>query len=91
MKKRVTILDFLKLCDCCGTECVVYSTADPDGEDPLYEGSTFNMPWYVSLYELDTSLNKAVYDAGGPVEFRQSLGAEHNNRSGFIFLVKEEA
>lgn len=90
MKERMTILDFLKLCDGCGTDCVVYSTADPDGEEPLYEGSTFDMPWYVSLYELDTDLNKDIYETGRPVEFRHSLGAEHNNRPGFIFLVKEE-
>lgn len=81
------ILDFLRICDTCGADCTVYSIDDDD--ECWYEGSIYDMPWHVSLYELvDTP--KEAYREDTPVQFRSDLGAEHNHRPGFVFLIKNE-
>lgn len=83
------ILDFLKMCDCCGTDCVVYSIEDENSEYPLYEGSTYDMPWHTSLYEL-VDPPKDAFDENTPIQFRSDLGENHNHRPGFVILIKEE-
>ncbi len=81
------ILDFLRMCDSCGADCAVYSVEDDD--DCLYEGSIYNMPWHVSLYEL-VEPSKEPYGENMPIQFRSDLGAEHNHRPGFVFIIKED-
>lgn len=77
------VIDILKLMDVAGLRVVYY---EDDYEDPLWEGSLFDTPYWVADLELD--VEKAEFHE--PISFRSSLGKEHNNRPGFVIIVKEK-
>lgn len=87
-KYRVkTIGDILQMMDAIGTDIVVWGPSyDEDGEEPIWAGSYFDVPFWVSQLELDYK------NAEGrpPVSWRSSLGEDHKNRPGFVICVKDE-
>lgn len=81
-----TIGEWLSAAELIGTDIVVWVNGDED-HGPLWEGSAYDFPLrYADLklcYELDDPYEK-------PIEFRSSLGKDHNDRPGFVITVKDE-
>ena len=80
----MTVRDFLKVFDCIGLKAIYYT--ESDDETPLWEGRAFETPWWVAEYELA----KNNGDSGSPIEYRKSLGEEHDNKPGLIFSLKDD-
>ena len=76
------VMDFLKIFD--GAFQVIYYV-DGD-EDPLWEGSLWNTPWWIANMELD--IENA--ESGQPVSYRNSLGKNYNDKPGLVILVKDK-
>lgn len=89
MKKNIkipkTIGEWLSAAELIGADIVVWVNGDEDF-GPLWEGSAYDFPLrYADLklcYELDDPYEK-------PIEFRSSLGKDHDNRPGFVIIVKD--
>jgi len=76
------LIDFMRV-----TEDLPYLIIyeEHDEENPLWEGNSWDLPWWVADMKLDDSDPWRP-----PVSFRHSLGEDHDNKTGFVILVKEE-
>lgn len=90
MTKLKTVYDFLKNVEIVGTDIVVYIYEDKDDEgniDPIWEGSSWDTPYWVADLKLDWIHD--VADCEQPIEFRLDLGEKHNHRPGFVISCTE--
>ena len=79
--KKVKVMDFLKMFDGC-LPVIVYVNEE---EDPLWDGSLFDMPWWVA----DLELNFHNENGSNPVDYRDSFGEEYDNKPGLVIFTKE--
>lgn len=79
-----TVMDFLEAVDALGCHAAFWTRGED--EEPYWEGSLFDTPWWIARLELDYE----EAENHQPISFRESLGEEHNNKPGFVFWVKEE-
>lgn len=75
------LIDFMRV-----TEDLPYMIVygEHNDDEPLWEGLSFKLPWWVADMELDNS--NPLYP---PISFRYSLGEDHDNRVGFVISVKD--
>ena len=82
-----TIGEWLSAVELIGADIVVWVDGDDEKNGPLWEGSAYDFPLrYADLklcYEMEDPCEK-------PIEFRTSLGEDHNDRPGFVITVKDE-
>ena len=83
MSGMIYVYDFLKGIDA-GLH-VVYWNGKENTDDFLWEGSLDETPWWIAELKLDY---KHPLDHC-PISYRDNLGAEYNNRPGFVILVEE--
>ena len=74
---KMYLYDFLKMFDST-LPTVVYIN---DEDEPIYEGSLFNMPWWVA--ELELNYNNGY---GRPVDYREKF---ENDQPGLVIYTKE--
>lgn len=75
--------DILKIIDFGNLILICY--IEDDDDIPLWEGTGFDLPWWVGeLY-----LSKSEFLAR-PIDFRSSLGEEYDNKPGFVISLNEE-
>ena len=74
------LYDFLRMFDAVLPTAVYIN----DEEVPVWEGSLFNMPWWLT----DIALNYEVDDRY-PISYREDFGEEYNHSPGLVIFLKE--
>ena len=85
-KSPKTIGEWLCAADLIGTDIIVWVNGDEE-YGPLWEGSAYDFPLRYANLKLCYETEDIVCEK--PIEFRQNLGKEHNNKSGFVVIVEE--
>ena len=75
------LIDFLKIFDGCGLYVIIYIE---DEEDPFWEGSILDIPWYAA----DMYLTKGDWGEE-PISYRSNLGKEYDNKPGLVICLKD--
>ena len=55
-----------------------------DEEDPIWEGKLNTLPWWIADLELPKT-----FHGEAPIDYRTSLGKEHDNQPGLVIVVKD--
>lgn len=76
---------WLKNIDPIGLTLVVWDVDVPEDEGPIYEGSAYDLPWWIGEAKISRSEDNP-YDP--PISFRDSLGKELNNKPGVVVTIK---
>ena len=56
-----------------------------DDEDPIWTGTAFDLPWWLADHEI----NGPNVWGEEAIDFRSSLGEEHDNKPGFVISLKD--
>ena len=75
---------WLKYINPIGLTIIVWDIDMDEKEGPIYEGSAFDLPWWIG----EAKITKEAGNSDEPIDFRDSLGNEYNNRPGVVICVK---
>ena len=67
-----------------GLKIVVWDKDSMVDEEPLFAGSAFDLPWWIG----EGIISKSDEDDDEPIDFRDNLGKEFNNKPGIVVTVK---
>lgn len=84
IRRPKTIGEWLSAVELLGTDIVVWVNGDED-HGPLWEGSAYDFP----LRFADLKLCYDAEEIERPIDFRSSLGKDHNDKPGFVITVEE--
>ena len=80
-----TIGEWLSAVELIGADIIVWVDGENEDNGPLWEGSAYDFPLRLADLKLCYEM-----DCEKPIEFRSSLGEDHNDRPGFVITVKDE-
>ena len=74
--------DILKVINFGGLILIIYIEEE---EDPIWVGTESNVPWWLADHEI----NGPNVWGEEAIDFRSSLGEEHDNKPGFVISLKD--